>query len=264
MGQCHVFKIIFLIKSKGDQGFHFKLSIPTTFLLEGRVQFKRNSILHNFRFNPTTPTFNIDNSLNNSFLSVQNNIGIVLQQHRHRPLLEMFGSQRLQDTIIGNINHSLGSTFNTWNRHTKSEYNLELNVAHKTTHSCSKTMPDIGVENTTINDYNLNVNVGNIITYSCSTTMSDIDVGNATSDEIGTINANFQQHITEPNMSYPSNIIATTYKSDIEGSDSNEKEDCDAYSNFHNMGYFFKNLGPPGANLPNSYDSEFDQVYSDD
>ncbi|WMV51203.1 hypothetical protein MTR67_044588 [Solanum verrucosum] len=87
---------------------------------------------------------------------------------------------------------------------------------------------------------------------------------NATSDELGKINANFQQHFAEPNMSYPSNIIAKTYKSDIEGCDSNEKEDCDAYSNFHNMGYFFRNLGPPGANLPNSYDSEFDQVYSDD
>ncbi|KAG5581515.1 hypothetical protein H5410_052142 [Solanum commersonii] len=183
---------------------------------------------------------------------------------QHRPLLEMFGSQRLQDPIIGNINHSLGSTFNTWNRHTKSEYNLELNVAHKTTHSGSKIMPDISVENTTINDYNLNVNAGNINTYSGSTTMSDIDVGNATSDELGKINANFQQHIAEPNMSYPSTIIAKTYKSDIEGCDSNEKEDCDAYSNFHNMGYFFRNLGPPSANLPNSYDSEFDQVYSDD
>ncbi|KAG5581327.1 hypothetical protein H5410_051954 [Solanum commersonii] len=90
------------------------------------------------------------------------------------------------------------------------------------------------------------------------------DTINGTSDELGTINSNFQKHIVEPNMSYPSNTIATTYKSDIEGSDSNEKEDCDAYSNFNNMGYFFQNHGPPGANLSNSYDSEFDQVYSDD
>ncbi|KAG5581329.1 hypothetical protein H5410_051956, partial [Solanum commersonii] len=89
-----------------------------------------------------------------------------------------------------------------------------------------------------------------------STTMSDIDIGNGTSDELGTINSNFQQHIVEPNMYYPSNTIATTYKSDIEGSDSNEKEDCDPYSNFNNMGYFFQNHGHPGANLPNSYDSE--------
>ncbi|KAH0706607.1 hypothetical protein KY289_011683 [Solanum tuberosum] len=101
----------------------------------------------------------------------------------------------------------------------------------------------------------------NTNTYSGSTTMSDAE--NVTSDEVETINANFQQHIAEPNMSYPSNIIATN-KSDIEGSDANEREDCDAYYNFNHMGYFFQNIGPPGANLPNSYDSEFDQVYSDD
>ncbi|WMV51230.1 hypothetical protein MTR67_044615 [Solanum verrucosum] len=214
-----------------------------------------------FQVQPHYP--NIDNSLNNPFLSVQNNVGGVLQQHQHRPLLEMFGSLRLQDPIIGNITHRPGAAFNTWNRHTQSEYNLDLNVALKTTHSGSKIMHDIGVENMTINDYNLNVNAGNTNTDSGSTMMFDTDAENATSDELGTINANFQQHIAEPNMSYPSNI-ATTYKSDMEGSDSNEKEDCDAYSNFNNMSYFFQNLGPPGANLPNSYDNEFDQVYSDD
>ncbi|KAG5581342.1 hypothetical protein H5410_051969 [Solanum commersonii] len=77
--------------------------------------------------------------------------------------------------------------------------------------------------------------------------MSDVDVGNGTSDELGTIISNFQQHI-----------------SDIEVSDSNEKKDCDAYSNFNNMGYFIQNIGPTGANLPNSYDNDYDLVYSND
>ncbi|KAG5581514.1 hypothetical protein H5410_052141 [Solanum commersonii] len=184
------------------------LGIPFSTLNSNNIFARGESSIQEKLYPTVQPHWpNIDNSLNNSFLSVQNNVGNVLQQHQHRPLLEMFGSQRLQDPIIGNINHSLGSTFNTWNRHTKSEYNLELNVAHKTTHSGSKIMPDISVENTTINDYNLNVNAGNINTYSGSTTMSDIDVGNATSDELGKINANFQQHIAEPNMSYPSTII---------------------------------------------------------
>ncbi|KAG5581325.1 hypothetical protein H5410_051952 [Solanum commersonii] len=46
---------------------------------------------------------NIDNSLNNPFLFVRNNVGGVLQQCQHRPLLDMFDSQRLSDPIIGNI-----------------------------------------------------------------------------------------------------------------------------------------------------------------
>ncbi|XP_049399924.1 putative two-component response regulator ARR20 [Solanum stenotomum] len=212
-----------------------------------------------FQVQPHYPS--IDNLLNNPFFSVQNNVGGVLQQYQHRPLLEMFRSQRLQEPIVGNITHRPGSAFNTWNHHTQSEYNLDLNVVHKKTHLGSKIMPDIGVGNRTINDYNLNVNAGNTITYSGSTTMSDAE--NVTSDEVETINTNFPQHIAEPNMSYPSNIIATN-KSDIEGSDSNEREDCDGYYNFNHMGYFFQNIRPPSANLPNSYDSEFDQVYSDD
>ena len=44
-------------------------------------------------------------------------------------------------------------------------------------------------------------------------------------------------------MFFPSNIIETN-KSDIEGSDSNEKEDCDVHSNFNNIDYLFQNLGP--------------------
>ncbi|KAG5581570.1 hypothetical protein H5410_052197 [Solanum commersonii] len=223
----------------------------------------QNNIPNQIQRGPEFPfsTLNTSNIFARGVSSIQEKL--YPPQFQHRPLLEMFGSLRLQDPIIGNITHRPGSAFNTWNHHTQSEYNLDLNVALKTTHSGSKIMHDIGVENTTINDYNLNVNVGNTNTDSGSTMMSDTDAENATSDKLETINDNFQQHIAKPNMSYPSNI-ATTYKSDIEGSDSNEKEDCDAYSNFNNMGYFFQNLGPPGANLPNSYDSEFDQVYSDD
>ena len=79
-------------------------------------------------------------------------------------------------------------------------------------------MIKISIGNVTITDYNLNMNARNINTYLGITTMSDIDVENATSDTHETKNANFHQHIAEPNMSYPSNIIATK-KSDIEGSD---------------------------------------------
>ena len=153
----------------------------------------------------------------------------------------MFDSPRLQHSIIQNITHRADSKFNTWNSHAQYEYNLEINVAHKTTHSDRQIMFDIGNGNMTINDYNLNVNVGNTNTYLGSTTMSYIDDENATSDALGTVHANFQQHIAERNMFFPSNIIETN-KSDIEGSDSIEKENCDAYSNFHHIGYLFKNL----------------------
>ena len=63
-------------------------------------------------------------------------------------------------------------------------------------------------------------------------------------------------------MSYLRNMIATT-KSDIEGSNLIEKDDCDTYSNFNHMGYLFKNFGPSDVNLPNLYDTEFDQDYYD-
>ncbi|KAK4351427.1 hypothetical protein RND71_030740 [Anisodus tanguticus] len=59
------------------------------------------------------------------------------------------------------------------------------------------------------------------------------------------VNANFQQYIGEPNMSDPSNIIATSHASDVEESDSKKRENCDAYLNFNNTDCLFQNLGPP-------------------
>ncbi|KAK4719119.1 hypothetical protein R3W88_017457 [Solanum pinnatisectum] len=44
--------------------------------------------------------------------------------------------------------------------------------------------------------------------------------------------------------------------------DLNEKKNRYVYFNFTNMGYLFQNLGLPGANLLNEYDTEFEQVYS--
>ncbi|MCD7469241.1 hypothetical protein HAX54_008112 [Datura stramonium] len=85
-----------------------------------------------------------------------------------------------------------------------------------------KSSSDAG--NATINDYNLNVNVNNVTTYSCRKIMFDTYAENATISGLGAANANFQQHICEPNMSDPRNIVAASYESDIEGSDSNEKE----------------------------------------
>ena len=54
----------------------------------------------------------------------------MVKQHQYRPLMEKFGSQRLQHPIRGHITHWPYSAFNTCGRHTLSEYNLELNVAH--------------------------------------------------------------------------------------------------------------------------------------
>ena len=66
------------------------------------------------------------------------------------------------------------SAFNTCSNLTHSEYNLERNVDHQTTHSDGKIMYDIGIGKLTINDLNLNVNSGNTNTYFGSTTMSYI------------------------------------------------------------------------------------------
>ncbi|XP_059295646.1 two-component response regulator ORR21-like [Lycium ferocissimum] len=172
---------------------------------------------------------NIDNPFNNPFLLPQNNASGELQQ-QHGSLFGMSGSQGLQGPIIGSTNYRSGLAFNIEDHHTQNDYNLDLNVAHVTT-------------------------------YSGSAIMSDTSIRNATINELGAVNANFQQYIGEPNMSNSSNIIATSHASDTEGSDSNERENYDAYFDFNNMGYLFQNLGPPSANLPNEHDSEIDQVF---
>ncbi|XP_060202055.1 putative two-component response regulator ARR20 [Lycium barbarum] len=173
----------------------------------------------------------INSSFNNSFFSAQNNVGGEIQQ-QHGALFGMLSSQGLQHPIIGSTNYWLGLKSNSGDHHTQIG-SLDLNVAHVTT-------------------------------YSEDTLVSDTDIGNATINELGEAKANFQQYIGEPNMSNPSNIIAASHVSDTEGSDSNERENCDAYFDFDNMDNLFQNLGPPSPNLPNEYGSEFDQVYSDD
>ncbi|TMX01694.1 hypothetical protein EJD97_023891, partial [Solanum chilense] len=120
------------IPNQIQKGPEFPFSTPNTSRGESSTQEKLYP--PQCQVQPHYP--NIDNSLNNPFLSVQNNVGCVLQQHQHRPVLEMFGSQRLRDPIIGNITHRPGSAFNSWNHHIQSEYNLNLNISHKTTHSC--------------------------------------------------------------------------------------------------------------------------------
>ncbi|XP_060174309.1 uncharacterized protein LOC132604987 [Lycium barbarum] len=174
------------------------------------------------------PHLNIDNP----FLLAQNNASGEPQQ-QHGSLFGMSGSQGLQDPIIGSINYRFGLAFNIEDHHTQNDYNLDLNVAH-------------------------------VATYSGSTTMSGTSIRNATINELGAVNANFQQYIGEANMSNSNNIIAASHASDIEGSDSNERENCDAYFDFNNMGYLFQNLVPPSANLPNEHGSEFNQIYSND
>lgn len=65
-------------------------------------------------------------------------------------------------------------------------------------------------------------------------------------------------------MSDSRNIVVTSYENYVGESTTNEKENCDAYFNFNNVGYPFQNLGPLALNLPNEQGNEFDQVYSDD
>ncbi|XP_060175172.1 two-component response regulator ORR21-like [Lycium barbarum] len=175
---------------------------------------------------------NTDNPFNNPFLLPQNNASGELQQ-QHGSFFGMSGSQGLQGPIIESTNYRSGLAFNIEDYHTQNDYNSDLHVTYVTTYSGSAIMSDTAIRNATIN-------------------------------ELGAVNANFQQYIGEPNMSNSSNIIPTSHASDTEGSDSNERENCDAYFDFNNMGYLFQNLEPASANLPNEHDGEIDQVYSDD
>ncbi|KAH0640910.1 hypothetical protein KY285_037496 [Solanum tuberosum] len=174
--------------------------------------------------------------------------------------------QGLQDSIIGNTNFRSGMTLNNGDNHTKKNYNFDLNVTQGAIYSSSRIVSSTYIGNAIINNYNLNVLVDNVTTYSSSAMMSDTYVGNITINGLGAtnVNANSQQHVGEPIMSGPRNTDVASYENYVEGSNSNEKENCDAYLNFNNMDYLFQNLGPPSANLPNEQDSEFDQVYSDD
>ncbi|MCD7467500.1 hypothetical protein HAX54_004964 [Datura stramonium] len=175
----------------------------------------------------------------------------------------MLGSQGLHGPIIGNTNYKPALTFESGYHHTQSDYNMDLDADHGTTYSGSRIMFGTDVGNMRVNDYNMNVNTDNEITYSGSTMISDNYHENMTINVFGAPNTNFQQYFGEPNMSDPSNIIAASYESDIVGSDSNEKENCDAYFNLNNMINLFQNLGHPSANLPNEQCSEFNQVFYD-
>ncbi|WMV44394.1 hypothetical protein MTR67_037779 [Solanum verrucosum] len=168
--------------------------------------------------------------------------------------------QELQDSIIGNINFRPGMTLNNGDNHTKKNYSFDLNVAQGATYSGSIIVSSTYIGNAIINNYNLNVLVDNVTTYSSSAMVSDTYVGNVTINGLGAtnVNANAQQHVGEPIMSGPRNTDVASYENYVEGSNSNEKENCDAYLNFNNMDYLFQNLGPPSANLPNEQGNEFD------
>ncbi|MCD7467501.1 hypothetical protein HAX54_004965 [Datura stramonium] len=161
-------------------------------------------------------------------------------------------------------NYKPALTFDSGYHHIQSDYNLDLDAVHGKIYSGSGIMFGTDVGNAIVNDYNLNVNMDNVTTYSGSTIMFDTYIGNMTINGLGAPNANFQQYFGKPNMSDPNNIIAASYEGDIVGSDSNEKENCDAYFNLNNMINLFQNLGPPSANRPNEQSSEFNQVCSDD
>ncbi|MCD7471949.1 hypothetical protein HAX54_012765 [Datura stramonium] len=97
-----------------------------------------------------------------------------------------------------------------------------------------------------------------------STTTSDNNFENATINGLRDANTNFQQYIGEQNMSDPSNVVRTLDVSNINGSDSNEKENYEVYFNFNNMDYIPQNLESPSATLLNKHGCEQTQVYSDD
>ncbi|KAK4734698.1 hypothetical protein R3W88_008959 [Solanum pinnatisectum] len=130
------------------------------------------------------------------------------------------------------------------------------------TYSGSRIVSGTYIENAIIN----NVTMDNVTTYSSSAMMSDTYVGNVTINGLRGTNANAssQQYVGEPIMYGPRNIDVASYENYVEGSNSNDKENCDAYLNFNNMDNFFQNLGPSSANLPNEQGNEFDQVYFDD
>ncbi|WMV42224.1 hypothetical protein MTR67_035609 [Solanum verrucosum] len=182
---------------------------------------------------------NINDQFNNSFFSAQNYAGDGIQQ-QHGALFEMLGSQGLQDPIIGNTNYNPALEFDSENYHNHniSDFSFDLNVAHGATYSGCGTF-GTEIRNATINKYNLNVNADKV---------SDTYVGSATFNELGVANTSFQQYIGEPNMSNPSSIIEASYVNDIEGSDSNKKENCNAYFDFNNMDYLFQNHGPSSSN----------------
>ncbi|KAK6796578.1 hypothetical protein RDI58_004279 [Solanum bulbocastanum] len=134
------------------------------------------------------------------------------------------------------------------------------------TYSGSRIVSSTYIGNAIINNYNLNVIPDNVTTYSSGAMMSDTYVENVTINGLGATNtnANSQQYVGEPIMSGPRSIFVASYENYVVWSNSNEKDNFDAYLNFNNMNYLFQNLGPPSANLPNEKGNEFDQVYFDD
>ncbi|XP_060200494.1 uncharacterized protein LOC132628746 [Lycium barbarum] len=149
----------------------------------------------------------IDNPFNNPFLLAKNNNADWLQQ-QHGPLFEMLGSQGLRSPISGSTYYRPELEFNGGYHHAQNYYDLNVNAANEATYSGSAMMSGTNIENTTIN-------------------------------ELGAANANFHEYLGEPNISEPSNIIATSHASDNEGSDSNDRENYDVYLDFNNMDYLF-------------------------
>ncbi|WMV59602.1 hypothetical protein MTR67_052987 [Solanum verrucosum] len=90
-------------------------------------------------------------------------------------------------------------------------------------------------------NYNMDVNAAHVPTYSSSPMAFNTNIGDATVNRLGTINTNFPQDVREQNMSSPSNIVTASNAVDIEGNDSNEKEDCDLYFNYNDYLKCFNN-----------------------
>ncbi|KAK6779918.1 hypothetical protein RDI58_022102 [Solanum bulbocastanum] len=168
------------IMSQTERGTNFSISTLNTNqnFARGESSIQQQLYCPQRRVQPSYLNF-ID-QFNNSCFSTQNYAGDGLQQ-QHGPLFEMLASQGLQDSIIGNTNHSLTLEFDCENHHNISDFSLDLNVAHGATYQGCGTF-GTKIRNATINKYNLSLNADKV---------SDTYVGSVTFNELGVANTNF-------------------------------------------------------------------------
>ncbi|MCD7469899.1 hypothetical protein HAX54_009311 [Datura stramonium] len=182
---------------------------------------------------------NVSNQTQRGPKFLQINTNNIFASSTQQQQLHHLQLQGLEDPIIESMSYDLDMMFKSWD---PQDYSLDHN---------------------TQNDYNLDLNVAHVA-YSGSAIMSNNDFENATINGMRDANTDFQQYVGEQNMSDPSNVVMTLDASNINGSDSNEKENYELYFNFNSMDYLSQNLESPSATLLNKHGSEQTQVHSDD
>lgn len=101
--------------------------------------------------------------------------------------------------------------------------------------------PALGSDSMNHQDYNMHVNAAHVPKHPTSPMTFDANIGDAPVNRLGNMNSNFLRDVCEENMYVPSNIVATSNAIDIEGNDSNKKEDCDIYFNYNDYLKCFNN-----------------------